>query len=773
MHNQKYNPWESNKQENNLHQRFSSQYALTDIDFKRLLYTWHYVLFFGIFGVIIGKIYTRYITTTYTVSTKINIQQKEEITIQQAVSGNSRDPFNDRIAFLKSPALLINTVDNLNLCYTAALKGKFKDKSLYKIINWEIVDKKKYNDLPNISFVIEPINNKLYLKTKYGKKQEFKFNSIIKFDSFNIRIDSIRPFSYNSPIVFEIFDSWKIANEISNNLNIKAAKESNIIDITYSDISNERAKDVLYNLVKTYNNILIKDKSLGFSQAIDFINSRIEPLAKELDSIENSLANYQSEKGFVNEESNGKLYLDKVNEYDKKLIDIEIQQSNIDSLEHYVFNNSNSDFNYNFTGISDVNLQNNISFLQKLKLEKERLKTILSSSNPTLINLENSIREIKNNIKKQITSIRESINVSKKICIKRIDEANSMIKKTPFNEKNLIDIKRMRNIKEALFLTLLQKREEAGIAKASTTIDTKILNPPTIVPSQQKPSKSIIILLSGLIGMCLPIIFFLTKEFLNNKIISSKQLENYLKIPVLAELEFLENKNNKGIFSRSMIGEQLRSLRTQLDFYKNDKKNLVILVTSNMSGEGKSFVSVNLAKVFSLQNKKVALLEFDLRKPKLSKELGVENKVGLSNFLIKQASMEDILKKPIKEYDSFHFYPSGPIPPNPQELLSNDNLENLQKYLQENYEIVIVDTPPFGIVADAQLLAKIANLTIVITRFNYTYKEQIIEIDKWNKSNLFPSLNLILNGIKNNGYYGYRYGYYYYKQKYGYDYYKA
>lgn len=775
----KNNPWENEITDKQTTAVGSTQTkTLTDIDFKRLISVWPYALLFCIVGAICGKIYTRYIVTTYSVATKINIQQKEEITLQQAVSGTTRDPFNDRIAYLKSPALAINVVKELKLTYNATLKGKFKDKSLYNFISWRIVNKP--DDLAvlnrDFSFSILPQKNKLFLQYKNNKPIEFKFNSTVMIDTFLVRIDTLKSFEYNSPIVCTLLDEWVTASEISSNLNIKADKESNIIDITFSDISTDRARDILGSIIRIYNNALSNDKSLGFSQAIDFINKRLEPLNKELDSIENDLAGYQSARGFVSEKSNGRLYLDKIQEVDKKLIDIEIQQANIDTIERYINDKASKEFSYNIIGISDLNLQNNISLLQQLKLEKDKLSNILTPSHPNIKIIENNIAETKRNINQQLQAYKKNINVSKNFCEGRISDAQGLIKNTPKDEKGLIDITRMRNIKEALFLALLQKREEAAIAKASTTVDTKVLNPPTIIPSQQKPSKSVIIFLAGLIGCILPFVFFSIKELINNKIISTKQLENFLSIPVLAELEFVE-KSRKGYNKllsnkdRSMFGEQLRSLRTQLDFYKKERKCLTVLITSNMSGEGKSFISLNLAKTFALQNKKVALLEFDLRRPKISKEFNIEKTHGLTNFLLGTTAIEDIIMRPLAENINLNFFPSGPIPPNPQELISNGRLEELNKYLQNNYDVIIIDTPPFGIVADAQIISRITDVTLVITRFNFTYKEQIAEIDKWNQNKYFSSLGIVFNGIRSKGYYGYKYGYYYYKRKYGYDYY--
>ena len=197
------------------------------------------------------------------------------------------------------------------------------------------------------------------------------------------------------------------------------------------------------------------------------------------------------------------------------------------------------------------------------------------------------------------------------------------------------------------------------------------------------------------------------------------------------------------------------------------------MITSNISGEGKSFLSLNLSKSFSVQGKKVALLEFDLRRPKIGNLLHLEKSNGLTNYLLGNLPLDKVYKQPFEDDNNFHFFPAGPIPPNPQELLRDNKMDELREYLQKNYDVIIIDTPPFGIVADAQILGKIVDTTLIVTRFGYTMKEQVSEIEKWSRNNIFPSMSIVLNGVKHKGYYGSKYGYYYYKRKYGYDYYST
>ena len=251
-------------------------------------------------------------------------------------------------------------------------------------------------------------------------------------------------------------------------------------------------------------------------------------------------------------------------------------------------------------------------------------------------------------------------------------------------------------------------------------------------------------------------------------------------IPVVAELEQVEDMDNQPFAvedtKRSMFGEQIRALRTNINFYTPaDPGCKYIVLSSSVSGEGKSFISMNLAKSYALQGKRVALLEFDLRRPKISSTLGVaKDKPGISAMLIGNNPVSEIIV-PIEDKFSgrLDFFPAGAIPPNPQELLTGKYINLIKQYLDDNYEIAIVDTPPYGIVADAQILGEWADVTLIITRFRQTIKEQIAEINEWEGRKVFKRMAIVFNGVKNKGYFGSKYGNYYYKRKYGYTYYSG
>ncbi|MEO5967791.1 MAG: polysaccharide biosynthesis tyrosine autokinase [Ferruginibacter sp.] len=749
-----------------------------DIDFRRILSAWPFVILFGFLGFLAGSIYLRYAKTEYNVSTSIIMEEKQEVTIGQALFGSARDPFNDRIAYLKSPVLALKLVDSLGLQYNTEAKGHLKSRDFYGLISWFIINKPS-DKVPEISFTVDA-NDKDFTYTYGSETGKVNWGTPFMLKDNKVVVYKIENFTSQSPILCYNSNINATAFKLSKALSITSNKESNIINITYADNSSDRAVDILNGIVKIYNSALELDKTQTFSQAIDFIEGRIAPLGRELDSIENSIARYKSSKGFIGMSANGEIYLQKMQDYDKQLNDINILRSTINNVERFINNPSLMSEDVAFVGITDQGLQSTLKQYQETRVQREKLALTRTENSPDLQLLDRLLGEIRGNMNLQLQSYKNNLLIAQNKYDDNMRTANSLLRNTPMEEKELITKGRMQSIKESLFLALLQKREEAGIQKASVTVNTKVLSSPTKINSVLKPDKRNIILISVIAGLLLPLIFLVIKELLNNKVISKKQLQGLTDIPVIAELEHVDNLENVPYVieetKRSMFGEQIRSLRTNIDFYiPSNKKSKYILFTSSVSGEGKSFMSMNLAKSYAIQGKKVALLEFDLRRPKISSALSIpKSQVGLSSFLIGKSKLEQIIVHSNEDDKGvLDFFPAGAIPPNPQELISGEYIDDLKRYLDENYEVVIIDTPPYGIVADAQILGEWADVSLILTRFKQTVKEQIAEINDWNKRKVFRKMAIVFNGVKNKGYFGSKYGNYYYKRKYGYSYYSS
>ncbi len=749
-----------------------------DIDFRRILSAWPYVLLFAFLGFLAGSIYLRYVENIYHVSTSITIEEKQEVAIGQAIFGTTRDPFNDKIAFFKSPTLALKLVDSLGLQYKAEAKGRLKDRNFYSLIKWFIINKDN-EDVPEINFTLEAQKD-FFNYTANASSGKAKWGEPFMVGNNKVVVYKLEEFTSQTPILCYSTNRLATAFEISRKLNISSTKESNILNISYADISSDRAIDILNGLIQLYNDVLELDKTQSFSQAIDFIGNRIEPLARELDSIETSLAQFKSSRGFVGLSANGELYLEKMREFEREKNEIDIMKGTISNVEAFIKNPGLKEEDLAFVGIVDQGLQNSLRQYQETRALRDKMALVMTENNQNLKQVDEQLAEMRGNMDKQVNNYKNNLRIAENKYEKNISTATSLIRNTPMDEKVLISKFRMQSIKETLYLTLLQKREEASIQKASVTVNTKILSPPARINATIKPSKGNILLISVLSGLFLPLLFFIIKELLNNKIVSKKQLQSMTSIPVIAELEHVDDFAQMPFVveetKRSMFGEQIRALRTNINFYTSgDPGCKFIVLTSSVSGEGKSFISMNLAKSYALQGKKVALLEFDLRRPKISSAVGTpRDQPGMSSVLIGKSKVEDIIvtlgDNTLGQLD---FFPAGAIPPNPQELLSGKYINVIKDHLDANYEIVVVDTPPYGIVADAQILGQWADVTLIVTRFKQTIKDQIAEINEWESRKVFRRIAIVFNGVKNKGYFGSKYGNYYYKRKYGYTYYSG
>jgi len=750
----------------------SGRRVLLDIDLRRVARVWPLVIVFSILGFFAAQTVLRYAIPKYRAGMSVNIQQKEEISLGQAFFG-TRDPFNDKLAWFRSPAVAKKVVDELDLRYNATLKGFIRNKDLYKIIRWRILDSKGAANTQSLAFTIIPAKDGFICK--YAQTEiKAAWGIPFKVGALDVIVEKLKNVPDGKEILCTSIDPWSIAFNLSRSLQIYSIKESNIIDISYVDISTERAVDILNTLVAVYNTSLVSEKEESFSKAIEFIERRLGPLNKELDSLENSTASFKSQKGFVGLSSNGTLYQQQMFAADQQLVELRLQKQVLESVENYINNPSLKDENLSLVGITDSYLQSLLIQFQKLKIDRQSMAQVVTENNTNLKLMDQQLADVKNNILLQVSNYKRNMLLAESNANLNISRAKDLVRNTPSDEKILLDKARQQNIKEQLFLLLLQKREEAAVARASVTVNTKVLTPAITPTTPISPDTPKILAAFIIGGAILPALFAIVKELMNRRIISKRQLERNAGIPVLAELEYDRDFSSKSVImdykDRSLFSEQVRSLRANLSFYVKNEQPFFILITSSMSGEGKSFISSNLARSFSMQGKRVALVELDLRRPKLSKRFNIKNDNGISSVFIGKATPQQIAV-PLFENEVVDLFPSGPVPPNPSELISSAAAEKFRKYLSENYDVIVIDTPPYGIVSDAQLISSWANVTLVITRFNMTLIDQVHEINNWKMNRIFSNVAIVFNAIQIKGYYGYKYGHYYYRRQKGYNYY--
>lgn len=541
-------------------------------------------------------------------------------------------------------------------------------------------------------------------------------------------------------------------------------QKSTVLKLSYQETSPQRGKDILKKLHEEYILASLGDKNTEASNTLRFIDERLRLISTELTDVEKDVEVYKSAAGFTDISSESNLFLEKVKETDSKLNEVDIQVKVLEGVEKFL-NTPGSNVSSVTSMINDPSLSLLIDKLSELELQREKYARTVQAGNPLLETVNTQVANTK-------AAIRENINNQKKgLIISRTNLASlnrsieSSIRSIPKKEREFVSIKRQQGIKESLYLLLLQKKEETAISYASTVSDSRLIDEAFVSPAPIKPNSRTIYLIALLIGLGVPIVIINIKALLNNKITSRAELEQRTNgIPILGEVGD-KPKSIAGLLldtkSNNFIAEQFRILRTNLQYLiQGQKACKKILVTSSISGEGKSFISMNLAASLASAGQKVVLINLDIRKPKLHEYLNLSNHKGIVNYLIGQGKAADFVQE--TPVENMSFVASGPIPPNPAELLSSTKLREFIAELENNYQYILIDCSPNGFVTDAQLAAPLVDATVFIVRHEYTPQGAMLPLSNLYKEKKFPSLTVIYNAVKGSSSYGYGYGYGYY-----------
>jgi tyrosine-protein kinase Etk/Wzc len=396
--------------------------------------------------------------------------------------------------------------------------------------------------------------------------------------------------------------------------------------------------------------------------------------------------------------------------------------------------------------------------LVELESKKLDMSKLVKSDNPLLISMNDQVAALRQNIDENIASQQKSLAITRQQFEGRNAKMESALQSIPGKERMLVDISRQQSIKNNLYLYLLQKREETALSFSSAESDSLTIDIPHAGNDPVSPKTSLIYLVFAIIGLAIPFSIIKIGDLFNDKIMRRKDIIDATGATILGEISYVNHDeplvvNNTG----SLFAEQIRSLRTNLPYITAGKIPQNILFTSSISGEGKSFVALNLGASLAMMNKKTVILDFDLRKPMLNTLLNIDNKKGISNYLMGQVKLDEIIF-PVAEQPNLSIITSGPIQNSPVELMVNGRLEDLFVTLREKFDYIIVDAPPIGIVTDAQVLGEHVDATLYVLRHEFTPKSYLKFFDGLYKSKKFKHINLIFNGVKEGGRYGYEYG---------------
>ncbi|MBS7566450.1 polysaccharide biosynthesis tyrosine autokinase [Mucilaginibacter sp. Bleaf8] len=741
--------------------------SLSDAAAKYLRHWKWFLLSLTVF-LTIGYFYVKSQVPVYRVQADILIKDNSQSPDKDILSQLNINPSNlvidNEIQILKSHVLAERAVKTLGLQTTYYDKGKFRKRFLYKNSPLLVELLQESGAAYGTEWSIQMLNSNEALFN--GKRI-----AIGKEVSTDAGIVLIKPITgkLNTSPFFVIFNQVK-ATALQYGAAVSIApvsKQGSVLTLTTEDAIPERGKDFLNQLIYEYNKAGIEDKNKNTSNTLYFIEGRLKDLVGELDQSEKKVQIFKAQNNITDISAQSQAFLSSVQTNDAQLSKIQLQLGVLKNIETYIQTSDKKQVRLpSLLGMEDPTIMALVQQLGDVILKRESLLQTIPETNPVVASMNDQIDALKRNLIQTIVNVRSGLLVSKRQLETQSKVYESGIKQVPVKERGLLDVMRQQDIKNNLFNFLLQKREETAMALASTVSDSRVINEAISSPVPIRPVKSTLYLTFFLLGLAVPFGIIFLKEMLNNKVRKKAEIEALTRVPVLGQISHSEEDDAMITVAkpRSMVAEQIRALRTNLQFIIPDEKGKIILFTSSVSGEGKSFIALNLSASLASTGKKVIVLELDLRRPKLLSTLGLEKKVGLSDYLIDRVTVENIIR-PVPLQENLYIIESGTIPPNPAELLVNGNLTTLINQLKQEYDYILLDAPPVGLVTDAQILSRYADATFFLIRFNYTTKNNVRLLNDINKRRTFKNLNIIFNSVDYTGLgYGYKYDYGYYEE---------
>ena len=567
----------------------------------------------------------------------------------------------------------------------------------------------------------------------------------------------------------------RVAKGYCNSLSIApTSKTTSVAVISLKNSSLQRGQDFINQLLEMYNRNTNNDKNEIAQKTAEFIDERIGIISKELGSTEANLETFKRDAGITDLTSEAQIALAGNAEYEKKSVENRTQISLVNDLRKYLRGNEYEVLPSN-VGLQDAALIGAIERYNEMLIERKRLLRTSTENNPTIVNLDTSIRAMKANVQATLEGTLQGLMITKESLDREASRYSRRISNAPGQERAYVSIARQQEIKAGLYLMLLQKREENAIALAATANNAKIIDEAIADDIPVSPKRSMIYLIALVLGVGIPVGIIYLIELTKFKIEGRADVEKLTSVPVVGDIPLTDEKNDKNgsiaVFENknNLMSETFRNIRTNLQFMlDNDQK--VILVTSTVSGEGKSFVSSNLAISLSLLGKKVVIVGLDIRKPGLNKVFQLSNKErGITQYLSNPETDLMELVQPSDVNKNLFILPGGTVPPNPTELLARNGLDRAIETLKKNFDYVILDTAPIGMVTDTLLIGRVADLSVYVCRADYTHKAEYTLINELSFEKKLPNLCTVINGVDlKKRKYGYYYGYGKYGKHYGY-----
>ena len=750
--------------------------------------------------------YLRLTTPIYNISATVLIKDEkkgggasmssdlEKMGLEGFVSSSSN--VDNEIEVLRSKSLAREVVNNLGLFVTYMDEDEFPSKELYHtspvLVSLTHQEADKLPGRMEINMILQPtgaLGVQITVGEKEYRKQFDKLPAVfptdegtIAFFANNDTLSAVCPENITKERHLTAFINrpFSVLKEYVNSLSIApTSKTTSVVVISLENTNTRRGRDYINKLLEMYNINANNDKNEVAQKTAEFIDERIGIISKELGSTEQDLENFKRSAGITDLSSEAQIALTGNAEYEKKRVENQTQINLVMDLQRYMKGNEYEVLPSNI-GLQDAASAGAIDRYNQMLVERKRLLRTSTENNPTIINLDTSIRAMRTNVQATLDATLKGLQITKEDLAREASRYSRRINDAPTQERQFVSIARQQEIKSGLYLMLLQKREENAITLAATANNAKIIDEALADDNPISPKKTIVYLAALVLGVGLPVGVIYLIGLTKFKIEGRADVEKLTSLPVVGDIPLADEKTGSiAVFENqnNLMSETFRNVRTNLQFMLENGKN-VILVTSTISGEGKSFISANLAISLSLLGKKVVIVGLDIRKPGLNKVFNIPKKEhGITQYLTNTtANLMDFVQ-PSDINKNLFILPGGTVPPNPTELLARGGLEKAIETLKANFDYVILDTAPVGMVTDTLLIGRVADLSVYVCRADYTHKAEFTLINELAENNKLPNLCIAVNGLDLNSrkygyYYGYgKYGKYYgYGKRYGYGY---
>lgn len=676
----------------------------------------------------------------------------------QSVVGNERE-------LLRSTAAISATVKELRLYAPISEKEGILTHSAYYSCPVLVEARKPDSLLPTK----EPVELRIDKNGVNAGGQSFVLNQWKAFHGNDIRFinnphyrrDATKPIE-DREFKFALLSVRKTTEGVIEGLITNAtSRQSSVIDLKIRDEVPERGEAILTKVINAYLLGSVEKKNSAAAKTLAYLNSRIETEGMQLDSIERRIQGYRTSQNVVDITEQSRLYLQRVEAGDRRMNEMNMQLASLNEVERYVSSKKSGSIVPSTSGIGDPALGQLVQKLYDSEVEYERLSKTTAENNPLLTGLANEITKMRPNILENIQNQKKALLAGRDELGADVNQYSGMLRSVPQKERELVDVSRQRNMKQEQFNDLLRQRDAIFYSLTSTTASGSTINEPTTNTKPVSPKAELIALIALIAPFGLGALFVSAKDSVSGKVLYRDDLNSLTAFPIIGEL--IESKDADKLITepkRSFLLEQFRQIRTAVfSIAPNAKK---IVVTSSIEGEGKSFVSSNLALSMARGGKRICLLEFDLHRPKISEQFGVTNEKGLTDILADGVAVQPLIQR-APAHSNLFILPSGGFHESVSDLITQDKLEKILAELSAQFDCVIIDTPPVKALNDAFVIAKESDLTLYVTRHNYTPKSYVGMLDDSMALAGISNVALIFNGVKNRGIgknsYGVGYGY--------------